>query len=201
MTKAALYVRVSTCSQTTENQTRELRAACEQRGWTITAEYEDVGISGAKDRTKRPGFDALWNAVVAGDIDVVAVWAVDRLARSLSQLVSFMDDLRAAGSVNLYIHTQGIDTTTPGGMAMFQMVGVFAQFEREMIRTRVKAGLARAKENGAVFGRGVSPKEDEVRGLVREGLTYTQIRRRTGVGHSIIKRLRDEENARSDVVR
>ena len=97
MKRVATYVRVSTTlGQTTDNQTRELRAACVQRGWTITHEFADNGISGAKDRAHRPGFDALWKAVKAREIDVVAVWSVDRLGRSLAQLIAFMDELRAA---------------------------------------------------------------------------------------------------------
>ena len=195
ITRVASYVRVSTThGQTTDNQTRELRAACEAKGWTITKEYADNGISGAKGRDQRPGLDALWQAVTNHEIDVVAVWAVDRLGRSLSQLVAFMDDLRKAGNVHLYIHTQGIDTTTPGGMAMFQMVGVFAQFEREMIRSRVRAGLDRARESGTKLGRKFSPREEEIRALVKTGASTRQIRKLTGVGCSLITRLREEEN-------
>lgn len=192
MTTAGLYLRVSTCSQTTENQRRELEAACEQRGWKLGEEFSDNGISGAKDRSMRPGFDALWQAVAAQKIDVVAVWAIDRLARSLSQLVAFMDELRKH-NVGLYVHTQGIDTTTPAGRAMYQMVGVFAEFEREMIRSRVMAGLERAKAEGKKLGAPKSPRESEIRELVRHGYSIRDIRKMTGVGHSMIVRIRGEE--------
>ena len=199
--RTATYVRVSTTKgQTTENQTLALRAACETRGWTITNEFSDQGISGAKGREQRPGLDALWKAVTAHEIDVVAVWAVDRLGRSLSQLVAFMEDLRRAGDVNLYIHTQGIDTTTPGGMAMFQMVGVFAQFEREMIRGRVNAGLARARAEGKKLGRRTSEREAEVVAMVADGMSTNRIRRQTGVGCSMITRIRAAMDGRTGIV-
>lgn len=127
----------------------------------------------------------------AKEVDIVAVWAIDRLARSLQQLVGFLDDLRTCG-VDLYVHTQGINTTTPGGRAMYQMIGVFAEFEREMIRDRINAGLARAKENGTKLGAKRSPRDPEVRELVKRGMSAPQIRRLTGVGHSMIHRIKKE---------
>lgn len=191
-TRAATYVRVSTSGQTTENQTRELKAACEARGWTITHEFADQGISGSKGREDRPGFDALWSAVTNHEIDVVVVWALDRLGRSMSQLVRFGDDLRVAGNVHLYIHTQGIDTTTPEGRMFFHMIGAFAEFERELIRNRIHAGLDRTRAKGTKLGRKFSPKEAEVRTLVQQGASTRQIRDLTGVGCSLITRLRAE---------
>ena len=194
MKRCAIYARVSTVGhgQTTDNQTRELHQAAAEKGWKIVSEFVDNGISGAKDRTQRPGFNALWEAVVAHKIDVVAVWSTDRLGRSLSHLVSFMDDLRKAGKVDLYIHTQGFDTTTPAGRAMFQMSGVFAEFEREMICTRVKAGLARAKEDGKTLGAPKTAKEPAIRKLLEAGFGFREIRRETGAGYSSIQRIKRE---------
>src|SRR5262249_7563354 len=121
-------------------------------GWSIVATYEDEGVSGAKGRDKRPGFDRLMMAVARREIDMVAAWSVDRLGRSLTDLVSFLTDLHAKG-VDLFLHQQGLDTSTPSGRAMFQMLGVFAEFERAMIRERVMAGLARARADGKQLGR------------------------------------------------
>lgn len=144
MTKRiALYTRVSTDQQTTENQRLELVAVAERNGWEIVAEFTDHGISGAKGRDQRPGYDALMKAVARREIDLVATWAVDRLGRSLQNLVGFLTEINAKG-VDLYLHQQALDTSTPSGRAMFGMLSVFADFERELIRSRIMAGLARS---------------------------------------------------------
>jgi DNA invertase Pin-like site-specific DNA recombinase len=114
--------------------------------------YEDAGISGGKGRENRPGFDALIMAVARREIDMVAAWSVDRLGRSLMDLLAFLRELHAK-KVDLFLHQQGLDTSTPSGKAMFQMLGVFAEFERAMIRERVMAGLARARADGKQLGR------------------------------------------------
>ena len=153
MTKrVALYLRVSTSEQTTRNQRRELHAVAERHGWHVVATYEDAGVSGAKGRDKRPGFDRLMMAVALREIDMVAAWSVDRLGRSLTDLLSFLTDLHAKG-VDLFLHQQGLDTSAPSGRAMFQMLGVFAEFERSIIQERVRAGLRRAKAEGRQLGR------------------------------------------------
>ena len=139
--RVAVYARVSTDGQTTENQLRELRATVERNGWVIAGEYVDHGISGAKGRRDRPQFDALLRGVTRKEFDVVAAWSVDRLGRSLQDLVGFLVDLQAKG-VHLYLHQQALDTSTPSGKAMFGMLGVFAEFERAIIQERVRAGLA-----------------------------------------------------------
>ena len=119
----ALYLRVSTDDQTVENQRQALTQACERRGWRVEAEYVDAGISGANGRYDRPGFDRLHKAIVRGKFDVVAAWSVDRLGRSLQDLVAFLGELQGAG-VDLYLDRQGIDTSTPAGKALFQMLVV-----------------------------------------------------------------------------
>ena len=126
--RVALYIRVSTAEQNTHNQRRELQAAAERHGWEVTAVYEDAGISGAKGRDRRPGLAALMKAVFRREIDMVAAWSVDRLGRSLTDLLEFLKDLHAKG-VHLFLHQQGLDTSTPSGRAMYQMLGVFAEFE------------------------------------------------------------------------
>lgn len=152
MRRAALYIRVSTDQQTTDNQERELREIAARTGWNIVEVYKDHGISGAKGRDKRPAFDALCKDASRRRFDVVMAWSVDRLGRSLQDLISFLSELHALG-VDLFLHQQGIDTTTPAGKAMFQMMGVFAEFERAMIRDRVHSGLARARAEGKTLGR------------------------------------------------
>jgi DNA invertase Pin-like site-specific DNA recombinase len=191
MTKrVALYLRVSTDAQTTENQRLELERVAQQRGWEITARYEDAGISGSKGREKRPGFDQLCKDMTRCRFDIVAAWSVDRLGRSLQDLLGFLSDLHGAGR-DLYLHQQAIDTTTPSGKAMFQMLGVFAEFERAMIRERVNAGLARARQKGVQLGRRpTSPKiEARIRELRAGGMGILKIARQLGIGTSVVQRV------------
>lgn len=152
MKRAALYLRVSTLEQTTENQRLELERTARAKGWDIIAVYQDEGISGAKERNRRPGFDKALKDAVRTRFEVLMVWDVSRLGRSLTGLIQTLDELHA-NRIDLYLHQQAIDTTTPSGRAMFQMTGVFAEFERSMISERVKAGLARALARGAKLGR------------------------------------------------
>lgn len=191
MTKrVALYLRVSTDGQTTSNQQRELHEAAQREGWRVVAVYEDQGISGAKGRDKRPAYSKLLKAVTRREIDLVAAWSVDRLGRSLVDLLSFLQELHAK-DVGLYLHQQGIDTTTPAGRAMFQLLGVFAEFERSMIQERVRAGLQRAKAQGKQLGRPkVGPTlEAEVRRLRAQGVGVRKTARLAGVGVSVVQRL------------
>jgi len=150
--RAAIYVRVSTDEQSVENQEAELRATAERMGHEIVAVYRDKGFSGAKGRNGRPGFNAMHRDAARRRFDMVMAWSVDRLGRSLQDLVAFLSELHAL-KIELYLHQQGLDTTTPAGKAMFQMMGVFAEFERAMIQERVRAGLARAKDEGKTLGR------------------------------------------------
>src|SRR5690242_17905556 len=150
--RAAIYLRVSTDGQTVENQRRELLAVAKRHGWEIAGEFVDRGISGAKGRDSRPGLDRLLKGVARREFEMVAAWSVDRLGRSLQHLVGLLGDLHAKG-VDLYLHQQGLDTSTPSGRAMFQMLGVFAEFERALIQERVRAGLARARAQGKRLGR------------------------------------------------
>jgi DNA invertase Pin-like site-specific DNA recombinase len=150
--KVGIYARVSTKEQTTENQVRELSAIAEKMGADEIVIFSDNGISGAKGRDARKGLDELMKAATRREIDKVLVWSVDRLGRSLSGLVETLSGLKDTGA-ELYFHKQAIDTGTASGRALFGMLSVFSEFEREMIRERVNAGLARAKANGVVLGR------------------------------------------------
>jgi DNA invertase Pin-like site-specific DNA recombinase len=138
--RAALYVRVSTDRQSVENQTRELRQVAERRGWEVAEVYRDAGISGAKGREQRPGLDAPLKDASRRRFDVVMAWAIDRLGRSLIDVLGTIQHLEAVG-VDLYLDQQSIDTTTPAGRLLFQLTGAFAEFERSIIRQRVRAGL------------------------------------------------------------
>jgi DNA invertase Pin-like site-specific DNA recombinase len=190
MKRAVLYLRVSTIEQTTANQERELRQAAERAGWEVVKVYKDHGISGAKGRDKRPAFDALCRDANRRRFDVVMAWSVDRLGRSLQNLVSFLAEIHAL-KVDLFLHQQGLDTTTPAGKAMFQMLGVFAEFERSIIQERVRAGLARAKGEGKVLGR---PKiatdvETAVRATLANGTGILKAAKMHGVGVGTVMRI------------
>ena len=156
--RVGLYLRVSTSEQTTKNQRRELEAAAKRHGWLVVSVFEDAGISGANGREQRPGLDALMKAVARREIDMVAAWSVDRLGRSLTALLELLTELHAK-KVDLYLHQQSLDTSTPSGRAMFQMMGVFAEFERAMIRERVMAGLALIRQDA-----GISPEPGSAAG-------------------------------------
>ena len=144
MTKrVALYLRVSSDSQTVENQLQELQAVAQRLDWHIVEVLADEGISGAKGRDKRPGYDKLMKMVARKEIQLIACWSVDRLGRSLQHLVTFLGEINERG-VDLYLHTQGLDTSTAAGRAMFSMLSVFAEFERSILRQRIMAGLARS---------------------------------------------------------
>lgn len=189
MTKRiALYTRVSTDQQTTENQRRELIAVAERNGWEIVAEFCDEGISGAKGRDQRPGFDALMKAIARREIDIVASWAVDRLGRSLQDLVGFLNEINAKG-VDLYLHQQALDTSTPSGRAMFGMLSVFADFEREMIRSRIMAGLARSNKKA---GRPALPPImiEKIQRTLNSGLSINATAKRLKVGVGTVHRIK-----------
>lgn len=188
--RVALYARVSTDSQTTENQLLQLRAVAERHGWTVVAEFVDNGLSGAKGRLGRPQFDAILNGVARREFDMIAAWSVDRLGRSLQDLLGFLLELQAK-HVDLYLHQQALDTTTPMGKAMFQLCGVFAELERSIIQERVKAGLERARAKGVTLGRPRTvPKiEAKIRELAAGGMGKGKIARTLGIGVSVAQRV------------
>ncbi len=188
--RAAIYSRVSTSGQTTANQRRDLETVARQRGWEVVEVYEDKAISGAKGRDQRPALDRLQRDAARGSFEVVMAWSVDRIGRSLHQLVGFMAEMGDLG-VGLYLHQQALDTSTPAGKAMLNMCGVFAEFEREMIVERVNAGLRRARAQGKRLGR---PKvgdhvEAAVRRLRGRGSGIKAIARELNIGVSVVQRV------------
>ena len=192
--RVALYARVSTENQTTDNQLIELRAVAERMGWIVVTEFVDQAISGAKGRDKRPAFDLLLKGATRREFDMVAAWSVDRLGRSLQHLVEFLSEIHSSG-VDLYLHQQGINTGTPAGKALFQMCGVFAEFERAMIRERVVTGIARSKVSGTKSGRphgrpaSIENPEPLVRQLRAEGKGMLKIAKELKIGVSTVQRI------------
>jgi DNA invertase Pin-like site-specific DNA recombinase len=147
--RAAIYVRVSTNQQETDMQEVELKEYCDNRGWSY-AIYPDQAKSGAK--IDRPALNRMLDDLRKRKIDVIVIWAFDRLARSLKQLLSIAEECQSLG-VDLVSLKQNVDTTMPAGRLTFQILGAVAEFEREMLRERVKAGMAQARRAGKRVGR------------------------------------------------
>ncbi|MFZ1151647.1 MAG: recombinase family protein, partial [Xanthobacteraceae bacterium] len=191
--QVALYLRVSTDEQTLANQRRELTAAAERHGWQVVAEFSDAGISGSKGRDQRRGFDRLMQGIARREFDMVAAWSVDRLSRSLSHLVAFLGEIHGKG-IDLYLHTQGLDTSTPTGKAMFHLLGVFAELERSIVTERINAGIARAKAAGKHCGRPrvSTAVENRISELLRAGVGIITTARKVGVGTGTVQRVRQE---------
>lgn len=192
--RVALYVRVSTDGQTVQNQLDELCQVANRHGWEIAQTYADEGVSGTKGREGRPEFDKLLKAIARREVDMVAAWSVDRLGRSLRDLVSLLSDLQAKG-VDLFLLKQGLDTSTPSGRAMFQMLGVFSEFEAAMIRDRVRAGVSRAKRNGTKSGKPIGrprlsqDKEAAAQQLLKDGIGILKVARTLHIGTGTVSRI------------
>jgi DNA invertase Pin-like site-specific DNA recombinase len=157
--RAAIYLRVSRDDRTTDNQRLVLAKAAEHRGWMIVQTYEDQGIRGAKGRDQRPAFDTMLEDAVRRRFDVLMVWSIDRLGRSVLHVANALAELDAAG-IRLYSDQQAIDSTTPMGRAMIQMASVFGEQERQIIPSRVLAGLDRVRQQGKKLGRPKAVAED-----------------------------------------
>ena len=188
MERVVIYSRVSTDDQNTENQTSLLRQIAEKSGWDVVGVYTDHGISGSKGRDQRPEFDRLCKDMVRRKFDTIMVWDVSRLGRSLQHLIEFLEDVNSV-NCNLYLHQQGLDTSTPSGKMMFQMVGVFAEFERSMISERVKLGLKRVKENGKKLGQPTKISDglvSDIRDLKNQGLSLNKITEQVSVSRSTV---------------
>jgi DNA invertase Pin-like site-specific DNA recombinase len=189
MTKrTALYLRVSSDTQTVENQRLELEAVAQRLDWHIVEVLADEGISGAKGRDKRPGYDKLMKMVARKEIDLIACWSVDRLGRSLQHLVTFLGEINERG-VDLYLHTQGLDTSTAAGRAMFSMLSVFSEFERAILTQRIKAGLARSTKR-AGRPRLDPMKVKKVEKLLLEGVSLSITAKKAKVGVGSVSRIK-----------
>ena len=185
LTKTAIiYARVSTANQTVENQLIELRAAALRMNCTIKKEILDQGISGAKGRTDRPGFDEIFRMIQRKEVDLILCWSIDRLGRSIQDLVSFMNEVQHSG-IDLYVHQQAINTSTPAGRMIFSIFSALGEYERELIRERVNAGLSRAKAQGKKLGRPSNVKDEtalRVHTLRQSGLSIQKIAKQLRIG-------------------
>src|SRR6516225_3721905 len=191
--RAALYLRVSTDKQTVENQRTALTAIAERRGWQIVTTYTDAGISGAKGRKDRPSLDAMLKEAQRGAFDVLMAWSIDRMGRSLIDLLTTIQHLEAC-HVDLYLDQQSLDTTTPAGKLMFSVTGAFAEFERSMIRQRIRAGLKRAVAEGKTLGRPLNEPDAiaKAQRALRKGMGINRTAKLVGLSNGTVQRLKEE---------
>ena len=196
--KVVIYARTSTDQQFVEGQVHELEEVGERLGWNVIEVIKDINISGRKDRVARPGFKRLNEMMVRKEMDLLAIWSVDRLGRNLSDLVSFLNDLNSRG-IDVYIHQQNIDTTTQSGKMVFQLMGVFAECEAAMTRESVKVGLARARRKGKKIGRPRIPKDKEIkiRETLRDGHGIHKTAKIHKVGSGTVQRIKRELEQKS----
>jgi DNA invertase Pin-like site-specific DNA recombinase len=183
--RAAIYARVSTDTQSTDLQLRDLEAYAKARSLTVVETFQDIGISGSKDR--RPALDKLMQAVRKRKVDLVLVWRFDRFARSSSHLAKALDEFKGLG-VQFISYSENIDTLSPIGQAMFTMISAMAQLERDIIKERVKAGLETAKSKGVVLGRKKTVDEKEVKKLLEKGLSYRVIAKELNISIASVAR-------------
>ena len=186
MKMIAIYARVSTDRQSTESQLNALREYAGKRAWAISKEYIDEGYTGSN--TKRPAFTAMMADAKKRKFDVLLVYKLDRLSRSLKDLITTLDDLKSIG-IDFISYDNGLDTTTPTGRLIFNVVGAVAEFEKDIIRERVRAGLENAKRKGKRLGRPpVSSRlVDEAKKLRSEGMSFRQIGKRLGIPESTVR--------------
>jgi len=192
--KVAIYCRVSTSGQTTENQKRDLTRYCDSRDWPVAQVFEDVGVSGAKDR--RPALDDLMRQAKQKKFNTVVVWKFDRFARSTQHLLQALTEFQALG-VDFVSCSEGVDTSTPAGRMVFTFLGAVAEFERSLIKERVKAGIERAQAAGVHCGRPRAAFDvGRAIKMKQEGLGVRRIAKQLGVSKSTIDRaLRDVSKA------
>lgn len=195
--RVAFYLRVSTAGQTVENQRRDLDKVAQDAGWDVVEIYEDAGISGTKGRDKRPGLARLINDATRHRFDMIASWSGDRLGRSLPDLIGLLSEVKALG-IDIYLHKQAIDTSTPFGKLMYHMLGVFGEFEAAMIRDRVNSGIARARAQGTKSGkphgrpRVSAEKKEKVLAALASGTGIVKTAKDIGVGVGTVQRIKRE---------
>ena len=190
MKHVAIYIRVSTSRQDTDNQRRELEAVAERSGWKVVKVYEDAGISGAKGRDQRPGLDAMMKAVNAKEFDMVASWSVDRLGRSLTDLLSILQGLHEK-SVGLFLHQQGLDTTRPRAKRCFKCSAYSLSSSGGSFASELTLASHRARAKGTKLGRRpVTPTvESRILELRSEGYGILKIGRKLCIGTSVVQRV------------
>ena len=189
-TRVAIYARVSTGEQSPEAQLRELRAYAAHRGFAIVREYVDQASGDVHRRRRAPEFEALMQDARRRRFDCVLVWKYDRLARTLGALIGALQEFNDLG-VDFISHTQAIDTTTPMGRLFFHVIGSFAEFERDVIVERVRAGLANARAKGKRLGRPVRDPDAQARVVALKGerLSLRQIAARERLSPSGVRKI------------
>jgi DNA invertase Pin-like site-specific DNA recombinase len=187
MKRAAIYARVSTHNgQNPEMQLDEVHVFCRRRHWEVVGEYVDTGISGSKEH--RPALDRLLSDCRRRQVDAVVVYRYDRFARSLRQLVNALEEFRALGIDFVSLH-EGVDTSTPNGRLVFGIFASIAEFERELIRDRVRSGLAAARAKGKKLGRPrVAVDIARIASLRAQGCSWTKIGKDLGLGEGTVRR-------------
>ena len=196
MERVAIYGRVSTLEQNTDNQINFLQEIVNRNGWELVQVYVDEGVSGTKGRDKRPEFDRLCKDMVRRKFNRILVWDISRLGRSLQHLVEFLNDVQSV-NCHLYIHQSGLDTSTPSGRMMFQMVGVFSEFERSMISERVKLGLTRVKSKGVKLGRPTkitTQTKDQIWMLLDRGASLSEVAKSLELSKMSVSRVKRERS-------
>ena len=184
--RVAIYSRVSTHEQTTAGQLDELRSYCARRNWEIISEYTDEGVSGSKE--SRPGLNLLLADAKRRQFDVVLVYRYDRFARSLRQLVNALSEFDALGIHFVSLH-EGVDTSTPNGRLVFGIFASIAEFERELIRSRVRSGIAAARGRGKRIGRPrVSVMDSQIRLLLSQGHSMAAVGNKLGISAATVCR-------------
>ena len=189
--RVCLYARVSRKEMDCTRQLMELREVADNHGWNIVDEYIDSAISGIKGRDERPEYDRLCKDIARRRFDLVAAFDASRISRSVKDLCIFIEEIKSK-SVDLYLHTQGVDTSTPHGMALLQMIGIFSSLERELIKDRIQAGITRAQERGVKFGGptnvGTGTKE-AVKALRGQGWSIRRTAKELGIGVGTLYKL------------
>ena len=183
----AIYARVSTDKQKVEMQLAELRQYVERRGWKLNQEYIDQGYSGSN--TRRPAFSQMLEDAHKRLFDVLLVWKLDRLSRSLKDLITTLAELGSLG-IDFVSYDNGLDTSTPTGKLVFHVVGAVAEFERDIIRERVRSGLENARRKGKMLGRPALPGTliAKAEALHAQGLSYRKIEKELGLGEGTIRK-------------
>ena len=199
--RVCLYARVSKTSQSVERQISELEIVAARNDWEIVDRYIDRGISGARGRDARPELDRMMKDSTKRKFDVVMVWSVDRLGRSLQNLMEILNDLKSK-NIDLYMDQQAIDTTVPTGKLMFSLIGAFAEFEKSIIRDRILSGLDNARKKGRIGGRPTN-LTDEIRSKILElrsaGTSIRKIKDECSIGTATIYKVIRAGNSVSQV--
>jgi DNA invertase Pin-like site-specific DNA recombinase len=200
--RVVIYARVSTLGQTVENQLIDLRRFATNSNYEIVEEVLDEGISGSMGRDDRPGLNRLYRLIEEKSVDMILSWSVDRIGRSMPHLVQFLTHLQE-NNVDLYCHKEQLNTATPAGRMLFNIFSATAEYEREMIRDRIKSGISRAKSQGSKFGR---PRiiDNDTREIIVElysqpGATVRSVAKTVNIGRGSVWRIVQQSKSKKAI--